>query len=68
MTWCYRCGRVVLEPVVVKMPCPYCTTDVKIVLCWRCAKDIGEYLIQEADRAFRREKQFLEELKEVMKK
>jgi predicted RNA-binding Zn-ribbon protein involved in translation (DUF1610 family) len=47
--WCYVCGRVVDKVVVVRLPCPWCTTEVSVRMCLDCAKK----LIEELEEAIR---------------
>jgi len=42
--WCYACGRELRrgEGTEIEVPCPYCTVDVRVVLCPKCAKELVE--------------------------
>jgi predicted RNA-binding Zn-ribbon protein involved in translation (DUF1610 family) len=47
--WCYVCGRVVDKVIAVRLPCPWCTTEVPIRMCLDCARK----LVEELERAIR---------------
>ena len=38
--WCHVCGREVHRVVVLHLPCPWCTVDVRIRLCEECARSL----------------------------
>ena len=42
--WCYACGRQVDAVISVRVPCPYCATDVPVRLCVDCAKQLRDKL------------------------
>jgi predicted RNA-binding Zn-ribbon protein involved in translation (DUF1610 family) len=42
--WCYLCGRIVDKAIVVRLPCPWCTTEVPIRMCPDCARKLKEEL------------------------
>jgi len=42
--WCFLCGRVVDKVVEVPIPCPWCTTDVRVRMCLDCARKLKEEL------------------------
>jgi Zn finger protein HypA/HybF involved in hydrogenase expression len=47
--WCYVCGRVVDKVIVVRLPCPWCTTEAPIRMCLDCARK----LVEELEKAIR---------------
>jgi len=40
--WCYLCGKVVGKVVEVPIPCPWCSTDVLVRMCFDCAKALRD--------------------------
>jgi len=42
--WCYACGRCVDRVIVVQLPCPWCTVDVFVKLCFDCARKLAAQL------------------------
>ena len=42
--WCYACGRPTDRVVVVQLPCPWCTVDVFVKLCFDCARKLAAQL------------------------
>jgi len=42
--WCYACGRQTNIVLSIRLPCPYCGTDVPVRLCTSCAKLLRDRL------------------------
>jgi len=38
--WCRVCGREACRLIVLHLPCPWCTVDVRIILCEDCARSL----------------------------
>ena len=47
--WCYVCGGIVDKVIVVRLPCPWCSTDVLVRMCLDCARK----LVEELERAIK---------------